>query len=91
MNQSDLIDHVASSTGLGKAEAKKGVDAVFAAIALALKAGDEVRLPGFGTWKVAETAEREGRNPRTGETIRIPAGKAAKFSAGSKLKEAVNG
>ncbi len=91
MNPSDLIDHVAQASGLGKSEAKKAVDAVPSGIADALGKGDEVRLAGFGSFKVAESAAREGRNPRTGEKIQIAASKAAKFSAGKALKDAVNG
>lgn len=91
MNKGDLVSAVAGKTGLGKTEAEKAVDAVFDSIAAALKGGDEVRLPGFGSFSVAAREAREGRNPRTGEAITIAAAKTPKFSPGKGLKEAVNG
>lgn len=90
MNKNDLVAAVASGTGLSKADASKAVDSVFGAITDALKSGDEVRLVGFGTFSVAERAASEGRNPRTGEKIQIPASKQPKFKAGKGLKDAVN-
>ncbi|WP_028880124.1 HU family DNA-binding protein [Terasakiella pusilla] len=90
MNKNDLVAAVASSTGLSKADASKAVDGVFGAITDALKSGDEVRLVGFGTFSVAQRAASEGRNPRTGEKIQIPASKQPKFKAGKGLKDAVN-
>ncbi|GIX16582.1 MAG: transcriptional regulator [Rhodothalassiaceae bacterium] len=91
MNKNDLISKVAETTGLSKADAGKAVDAVFAAITDALKKGDDVRLVGFGTFSVAKRAASTGRNPRTGQTIQIPASKQPKFKAGKQLKDAVNG
>ncbi len=91
MNQSELVAHVAEKTGLTKAQAGKVVDAVFGGIADALKRGEEARFTGFGSFKVSESAAREGRNPRTGEKIQIAASKSPKFSPGSELKSAVNG
>ncbi|WP_207479717.1 HU family DNA-binding protein [Arenibaculum pallidiluteum] len=91
MNQSELVAHVAQATGLTKAQAGKAVDAFFAAITDTLKKGEEVRITGFGTFSVAERAASEGRNPRTGEKIKIAASKQAKFSAGKTLKDSVNG
>ncbi len=91
MNKNDLIARVADHAELGKAEATKAVDGVFEAITEALKDGDEVRLVGFGTFAVTNRAASEGRNPRTGETIKIPASKQPKFKAGKGLKDAVNG
>ena len=73
MNRNELVDTVAGKTELRKAEASKAVDAVFDAIAEALKGGDDVRLVGFGTFSVASRAASEGRNPRTGEKIKIAA------------------
>ena len=73
MNKNDLIAAVADISGLGKAEAGKSVDAVLEAVSSALSSGDEVRLVGFGTFSVADRKASEGRNPRTGETIKIPA------------------
>lgn len=90
MNKNDLVAAVADESGLSKADAGKAVDGVFNAITDALKKGEEVRLVGFGTFAVAERAASEGRNPRTGETIQIPASKQPKFKAGKGLKDAVN-
>ncbi len=90
MNKTDLIDHVAESAGLSKADAGKAVEAVFDGITAALKSGDEVRLVGFGTFAVSERAASEGRNPRTGEKISIKASKQPKFKAGKGLKDSVN-
>ncbi|WCL52580.1 MULTISPECIES: HU family DNA-binding protein [Kordiimonadales] len=91
MNKNDLIAKVADAAALSKADAGKAVDAVFDAITASLKAGDEVRLVGFGTFAVAARAATTGRNPRTGEEIKIPASKQPKFKAGKGLKDAVNG
>ena len=90
MNKNDLVAAVADSTGLSKADSGKAVDAVFDSITDVLKGGDDVRLVGFGTFNVAERAASEGRNPRTGEKIQIPASKQPKFKAGKGLKDAVN-
>ena len=90
MNKNDLVAHVADNAGLSKGDAAKAVDAVFEGITGALKKGDEVRLVGFGSFAVAKRAETEGRNPRTGEKIRVPASNQPKFKAGKALKEAVN-
>lgn len=90
MNKNDLVAHVAEVAELSKADAGKAVDAVFDSIIDALKKGDDVRLVGFGTFAVAERAASEGRNPRTGEKISIPASKQPKFKAGKALKDAVN-
>jgi len=88
-NKNDLVAAVAESTGLSKTEAATAVDAVFQAISNALKEGDEVRLVGFGTFAVTDRAASEGRNPRTGEKIAIPASKLPKFKAGKGLKDAI--
>ena len=90
MNKTQLIDVVAAKTDLKKKEAEAAVNATIEAIAEALKAGDKVQLVGFGTFEVKERAAREGRNPRTGETIKIAASKTPAFSAGKGLKDAVN-
>jgi DNA-binding protein HU-beta len=90
VNKNDLIATVANDTGLGRREAAKAVDSVFAAIAEALKVGDEVRLVGFGTFSVSERAASQGRNPRTGATIDISPSKQPKFRAGKGLKDALN-
>jgi DNA-binding protein HU-beta len=90
MNKNDLVAAVADSAGLTKADAAKAVDSVLDNITASLKKGKEVRLVGFGTFSVAKRAASEGRNPRTGEKIKIPASKRPKFSAGKALKDAVN-
>ncbi len=90
MNKNDLINVVASKTGLSKGEATKAVDAVLDGVTAALKKEGEVRLVGFGTYLVTKRAASIGRNPRTGEAIKIPASKQVKFKAGKALKVAVN-
>ncbi|MDJ0942048.1 MAG: HU family DNA-binding protein [Kiloniellales bacterium] len=90
MNKNDLIAAVADSTGLSKADSAKAVDGVFDSITGSLKKGTEVRLVGFGTFSVARRKASEGRNPRTGEPIQIPASNQAKFKAGKGLKDALN-
>ena len=90
MNRNELVDTVSNKTDMKKSEASKAVDAVFDAIAEALKGGDEVRLVGFGTFSVASRAASEGRNPRTGEKIQIAASKQAKFKPGKGLRDSLN-
>ncbi len=90
MNKTQLVDAVAQKSGLNKKEAEAAVNAMTAAITDALKAGDKVQLVGFGTFEVKDRAARNGRNPKTGETITIAASKAPAFSAGKALKDAVN-
>ncbi len=90
MNKAELVDKVIETTDLNKASASRAVDAVFDSISNALKGGDQVTIVGFGTFSVSNRAERTGRNPRTGDTITIPASKNPKFKAGKGLKDAVN-
>jgi DNA-binding protein HU-beta len=90
MNKDDLIAKVANNVGVSKSDAAKSVDAVFSNITSSLKGGNEVRLVGFGTFIVANRAATTGRNPRTGESIQIPAKKVPKFKAGKALKDTVN-
>jgi DNA-binding protein HU-beta len=90
VNKNDLVESVAKAAGLSKADAAKAVDSVLEQVAGSLAKGDEVRLVGFGTFSVASRAASQGRNPRTGETINIPASKQPKFKAGKALKDAVN-
>jgi len=90
MNKAELIDAVSEKAGLQKTEAGRAVEAVFDAITAALKTGDTVALLGFGTFNVKARAARSGRNPRTGETIEIPASNVPGFKAGKALKDAVN-
>lgn len=88
MNKGELINAVAAN-GLTKKDAEAAVNAVFGAIGDALAKGDSVQLIGFGTFSVKERAAREGRNPRTGETVKIKAAKTPAFKAGKALKEKV--
>ena len=90
MKKSELVEAVAAAAGLTKADATRAIDATFATITGALKKGNKVPVAGFGTFAVSKRAAREGRNPRTGETVKIAARKAVTFKAGSALKEAVN-
>ena len=90
MNKTDLIDAVASEADVSKAEAARVVDALIDSLTRALKKGDTVTLVGFGTFQVRERAARSGRNPKTGETIKIGASKNPAFKAGKALKDAVN-
>ena len=90
MNKTQLVDAIVEKSGLKKKEAEAAVNAMTEAIAEALKAGDKVQLVGFGTFEVKERAAREGRNPRTGETIKIDACKHPSFTAGKALKDSVN-
>lgn len=90
MNKSDLVDAIAKSADMSKASAARALDATVDTIKKTLKKGDTVSLVGFGTFKVGKRAARNGRNPRTGATIKIKAAKVPKFSAGKGLKDAVN-
>jgi len=90
MNKNEFVDKVSELAGMTKADAGRAVDAVFDAITDALRKGDDVRLVGFGSFSVSKRAAREGRNPRTGETIQIKASNQPKFSAGKGLKDALN-
>lgn len=90
MNKTQLIDAVAKAANLKKADAEAAVNAVTGAITDALKAGEKVQLIGFGTFEVKERAERQGRNPKTGETLKIAASKHPAFTAGKALKDSVN-
>jgi DNA-binding protein HU-beta len=90
MNKSELIDAISKDADISKAAAGRALDAAVSAVKGALKKGDMVTLVGFGTFYVGERAARNGRNPRTGETIKIKAAKSPKFRAGKALKDAVN-
>ncbi len=91
MNKGELIEKVSSSSGTSKAEATRSVNAVLENISKALKKGDSVTLVGFGTFIVTKSKARNGRNPRTGETIKIKAKKTPKFKAGQGLKDLIAG
>ena len=90
MNKQELIGTVADTSGLSKGDASKAVEAVFDAISGALRKGDEVRLVGFGTFSVSKRKASTGRNPRTGEPMKISASSQPKFKPGKGLKDAVN-
>jgi len=90
MSKKDLIDAVASHTELTKEKAGEAVEAVIKHIEHAMKQGDEVRLPGFGTFKVAKRAARTARNPQTGKEMKLPASKVPKFQPSKNLKEILN-
>ncbi len=90
MNKNDLVAAVAVGTGFSKADSAKAVDSVFDSITGSLGKREEVRLIGFGTFNVVYRAATQGRNPRTGERIQIPASYQPKFKAGKGLKQAVN-
>ena len=87
MNKTELIDAIAAEAGLSKVDAKKAVEAFFSSVEKALTKGDKVSIVGFGAWSVAD---KEARNPRTGEVIKVPAKKVVKFKAGTELADAVN-
>ncbi len=86
----ELVAAVAKKADLSKKDAEAAVAAVFSTISDAMAEGDKVQLIGFGTFDVSERAAREGRNPRTGETMKIEASKAPRFKAGKALKDKVN-
>ncbi|MGR9051515.1 MAG: HU family DNA-binding protein [Gammaproteobacteria bacterium] len=90
MNKSELIDAIAESSGLTKADAGRALDGFISAVQTALSQGDSLALVGFGTFSVKERAERKGRNPQTGDEITIKAAKIPTFKAGKSLKDAVN-
>jgi DNA-binding protein HU-beta len=89
MNKAQLINEVAKRSGITKKDAKAAVDAVFSAIKDALAKGQRVRLIGFGTFEVRKRNQRRGKNPKTGQTITIPARKVPAFKASSELKRLV--
>ncbi len=89
MRKQDLVAAIAEETGISESKVSQTVTATFAAIEGALAKGDEVSISGFGTFKVTERPAREGRNPQTGETIKIAAKKSPTFKAGAGLKRAV--
>jgi DNA-binding protein HU-beta len=90
VNKSELIDAIADSADISKAAAGRALDATVEAVKKALKKGDMVTLVGFGSFYVGKRAARTGRNPRTGDAIKIKAAKVPKFRAGKGLKDAIN-
>lgn len=89
MNRTDLVNSVAAKASISKKDADAAVAAVIASVTEALKKGDKVQLVGFGTFEVRARAAKQGRNPRTGATMTIPASKVPAFKAGKGLKDAV--
>ncbi len=89
MNKTELVNAVAEKASLSKKDAAAAVDAVVASVTSALKKGDKVQLVGFGTFEVRKRAAKQGRNPRTGATMTIPASKVPAFKAGKALKDSV--
>jgi DNA-binding protein HU-beta len=90
MNKTELVAAIADKSELSKKDAEKALKAFTDVVAEELKKGEKIQLVGFGTFEVSERAAREGRNPRTNETMTIPASKAPKFKAGKALKDMVN-
>tara|TARA_R110002111_G_scaffold10301_2_gene33408 strand:- start:751 stop:1023 length:273 start_codon:yes stop_codon:yes gene_type:complete len=90
MTKADLISAIANETGFSKKDSETALGSILGSITNSLQKGNEVRLVGFGTFKVSDRAARTGRNPRTGESIQIKASKVPTFKAGKELKEAVN-
>ena len=90
MTKADLISAIANDTGFSKKDSETALGSVLTSITASLQEGDDVRLVGFGTFKISDRAARTGRNPRTGESIQIAASKVPTFKAGKELKEAVN-
>jgi len=90
VNKSEMIDHIARSADISKAAAQRSLDAAVASIKTALKKGGSVTIVGFGTFYVGKREARAGRNPQTGETIRIRAARVPKFRPGKALKDAIN-
>jgi DNA-binding protein HU-beta len=91
VSKSQLVEQVAQDTGLSRSDARRALESVIATVQKALKKGEDVRLTGFGRFSVVKRAARTGANPQTGEPIRIRASKAAKFTPGAGLKQAVGG
>lgn len=90
MNKNELIEIVASKAGVEKSVAERNLNAITDAITESLKRGEEVKLAGFGSFDIKQTKAREGRNPKTGQAITIPAAKKARFKPSKQLKETVN-
>ena len=90
MNKTDLVNSMAENAGISKTAAKKALDGLLIDIEGALQKGNRVSLVGFGSWSVSRRSARDGRNPQTGETIKIKAKNVVKFKAGSDLSDAIN-
>ncbi|MBA3599587.1 MAG: HU family DNA-binding protein [Methylibium sp.] len=90
MNKTELIEHIAKQADISKAAATRALEALIGGVRTTLKKGGSVSLVGFGTFAVTKRAARSGRNPRTGDSIKIKAAKVPKFRPGKALKEALN-
>lgn len=90
MTKAELVEAVAKSAGVSKADAERTLGAFFDHVTKATKKGDKVSWPGFGNWSTTKRAARKGRNPQTGETVKIPASTVMKFTASSALKDTLN-
>lgn len=90
MNKTELVEAIAKKTGLSKKDSEAALKSFVETVTAQLKKGQKVQLVGFGTFEVSKRSARKGRNPRTGEEMKIPASKAPKFKAGKALKDAVN-
>ncbi len=90
MNKSELVDAVAKDAGLTKADAARALDSLVTTVTKTLKKGDEVAITGFGKWSIAKRGARTGRNPQTGQAVKIRASKTPKFTPGATLRGAVN-
>ena len=90
MNKADLVNSLSENTGLTKTKSNEVIDVIVSTISEALRSGDKVTLVGFGTFTTTQRDARKGRNPKTGETIEIPAKRVAKFKAGTELTKSVN-
>jgi DNA-binding protein HU-beta len=90
MNKAQLVEAVAKDSGLSKADSARALDSLVSTVTKTLKKGDDVAISGFGKWSVTKRGARAGRNPQTGEKVKIRASKAPKFTAGATLKAALN-
>jgi DNA-binding protein HU-beta len=90
MNKSELVEAVAKDAGLSKADAARALDSLVTTVTKTLKKGDEVAITGFGKWSVSKRGARTGRNPQTGQAVKIKASKAPRFTPGATLKDALN-
>ena len=90
MNKSDLIERMASDADISKAAAERALESFTTSVQSTLRKGGSVTLVGFGSWSVTKRAARTGRNPKTGEAIKIKARKAPKFAPGKAFKDALN-
>ncbi len=91
MNKTELIEAIAKDSGLSKADSSRALESLLTTVTKTLKKGDEVAITGFGKFSIVKRAARTGRNPQTGEAVKIKASKSPKFTAGATFKNAVSG